>query len=222
MTMPLTAAPDRRLAAQAYEQLLDLIMSGRLQPGTMIHERRLAEHLSMSRTPLRDALLMLEHDGLVSRHGRSGLQVRHLDLAAFMETLAIRRLLEPEAARIAAGRIATEKLDDIRDRLGRLLARAAAPAAPDRGEVRALDEDLHGAIAQAAGNAQMETIIRTLRRQTLMFDLRSVPERVEDTCREHLTVVAALAAGDGDAAATAMRTHLDGVRRSIVARLAGA
>ena len=65
-------------------------------------------------------------------------------------------------------------------------------------------------------------IIRTLRRQTLIFDLRSMPERVADTCREHLAVVAALAAGDGDAAAEAMRTHLDGVRRSIVARLAGA
>ena len=72
MTMPLMA-PDRRLAAQAYEQLLDLIMSGALKPGTMIHERRLAEHLNMSRTPLRDALLLLERDGLVSRHGRSGL-----------------------------------------------------------------------------------------------------------------------------------------------------
>ena len=220
MTMPLMA-PDRTLSTQAYERLLDLIMSGVLKPGTIVHERRLAEHLSMSRTPLRDALLMLERDGLVSRLGRSGLQIRHLDLAAYMDNLAIRRLLEPEAARIAAGRVAADLLDDIRARLSALLARAAADAAPDRGEVRALDEDLHAAIARAAGNAQMEAVIRTLRRQTLIFDLRSVPERVEDTCREHLAVVGALAAGDGDAAAEAMRTHLDGVRRSIVARLAG-
>jgi DNA-binding GntR family transcriptional regulator len=219
MTMPLMA-PDRRLAAQAYEQLLDLIMSGALKPGTMIHERRLAEHLNMSRTPLRDALLLLERDGLVSRHGRSGLQIRHLDLAAFMDNLAIRRLLESEAARIAAGRVAPELLDDIRARLAAMLACVAA-AAPDRAEVRAIDEDLHAAITRAAGNAQMEEIIRTLRRQTLIFDLRSVPERLEDTCREHLAVVDALAAGSGEAAADAMRTHLDGVRQSIVARLAG-
>lgn len=220
MTMPLMA-PDRRLAAQAYEQLLDLIMSGALKPGTMIHERRLAEHLNMSRTPLRDALLMLERDGLVSRHGRSGLQIRHLDLAAFMDNLAIRRLLESEAARIAAGRVAPDLLDDIRARLAAMLACAAAATPPDRAEVRAIDEDLHAAITRAAANAQMEEIIRTLRRQTLIFDLRSVPERLEDTCREHLAVVDALAAGSGEAAADAMRTHLDGVRQSIVARLAG-
>jgi hypothetical protein len=46
--------PDKRLALQAYEQVLDLIMSGETKPGTVIQERRLAEHLQMSRTPLRD------------------------------------------------------------------------------------------------------------------------------------------------------------------------
>ena len=94
------------------------------------------------------------------------------------------------------------------------------PGAPDRGEVRSLDDDLHSAIVAAAGNRQMEAIVRTLRRQTQMFDLRSMPERLEDTCREHLAVVAALADGEGEAAAAAMRTHLDGVRQSIVQRLA--
>jgi DNA-binding GntR family transcriptional regulator len=221
LTPLLGASPDRRLAAQAYEQLLDLIMSGRLPPGTMIQERRLAEHLHMSRTPLRDALIMLEHDGLVSRPGGRGLQVRHLDLDGFIENLAIRLLLEPEAARLAAGRIPAAMLDGIRVRLEALLAGAVErPGAPDRSEVRSLDDELHSAITAAAGNRQMEAIVRTLRRQTQMFDLRSMPERLEATCREHLAVVAALAAGQRDAAADAMRTHLDGVRQSIVQRLA--
>jgi len=47
-----------------------------------------------------------------------------------------------------------------------------------------------------------------------------MPERLEDTCREHLAVVVAIADGEGEAAAAAMRTHLDGVRQSIVQRLA--
>lgn len=215
--------PEKRLAVQAYEQVLDLIMGGQLKPGTLIQERRLAEHLSMSRTPLRDALLMLEGEGLLERQGEKGMRVRFLDLEDFMENLSIRRLLEPDAARTAAGRVPADVLADLEHRLHDLLAAARDGARhPDRTVVRTLDEDLHNAISTAAQNRKMATIILILRRQTQMFDLRSVPERLESTCREHLAIVRALAAGDGEGAAEAMRVHLDGVRQSIVSRLSGA
>lgn len=213
--------PDKRLALQAYGQLLDLIMSGELKPGGLIQERRLAEHLSMSRTPLRDALLMLEGEGLVVRQAGRSLQVKHLDLADFMENLAIRRLLESEAARTAAGRVPPAELAVLDERLQGLLQLIQAGETPDRVVVRSVDEDLHGAIAEAAGNRQMAAIIRNLRRQTLMFDLRSIPERREATCREHLAIVKALTEGSGEAAAAAMTQHLDSVRQSIVRRLTG-
>lgn len=214
--------PDKRLAQQAYGQVLDLIMSGRLAPGTLIQERRLAEHLAMSRTPLRDALLMLEGEGLLVRRERRVLQVKFLDLEEFMENLSIRRLLEPEAARIAAGRLPASLLGDLAQRFADLLEAARSGAGAERADVRSVDDALHSAIAEAAGNRQMATIIQGLRRQTLMFDLKSVPERLEATCHEHAAIVAALAAGKGDAAAEAMRQHLDGVRASIIHRLSGA
>ncbi len=211
--------PDKRLALQAYEQVLDLIMSGSLKPGTLVQERRLAQHLDMSRTPLRDALLMLEGEGLLVRQQGRGLQVKQLNLDDFMDNLAIRRLLEPEAARIAAGRIAAGVLADLTARLRQVLEAAGNGGTPERAIVRELDDDLHRTIAEAAGNPQMAGIIQSLRRQTLMFDLRSVPERLEATCAEHLALVAALAEGGGAAAAEAMAIHLDGVRQSIVGRL---
>ncbi len=215
--------PEKRLAVQAYEQVLDMIMAGQLKPGTLIQERRLAEHLNMSRTPLRDALLMLEAEGLLDRQGAKGMQVRYLNLEDFMENLSIRRLLEPDAARTAAGRVPRDELDNLEERLNQLLASARQDARqPDRALVRSIDEDLHSAISTAAQNRKMATIILILRRQTQMFDLRSVPERLESTCVEHLAIVRALAAGDGDGAAEAMRVHLDGVRQSIIARLSGA
>jgi DNA-binding GntR family transcriptional regulator len=214
--------PDKRLAVQAYEQVLDLIMGGQLRPGTLIQERRLADHLNMSRTPLRDALLMLEGEGLLERHGAKGLQVKYLNLEDFIENLSIRRLLEPDAARAAAGRIPQNELDDLGKRLEDLLASARLDAQqPDRSIVRSVDEDLHNAISKAARNQKMASIIGNLRRQTQMFDLRSVPERLESTCVEHLAIVRALASGAGDAAEEAMRVHLDGVRQSIIARLSG-
>ncbi|MCZ8099896.1 MAG: GntR family transcriptional regulator [Burkholderiales bacterium] len=214
--------PEKRLAVQAYEQVLDMIMGGQLKPGTLIQERRLAEHLNMSRTPLRDALLMLEGEGLLDRQGAKGLQVRYLNLEDFIENLNIRRLLEPDAARTAAGHVPQDVLDNLEARLEDLLADARLDARqPDRSLVRSIDEDLHTAISTAAQNRKMATIILVLRRQTQMFDLRSVPERLESTCVEHLAIVRALSAGDGERAAEAMRVHLDGVRQSIIARLSG-
>lgn len=213
--------PDKRLALQAYEQVLDLIMSRRIAPGTLLQERKLAGHLQMSRTPLRDALLMLEGEGLLIRQGAKGLQVRSMDVRDYIENLSVRKLLEPEAARLAAGRIDNDHLDALAERFREMIAQASSSkSAPDRGDVRAIDDELHSMISEAAGNAQMATIVRNLRRQTQIFDLRSVPERFEVTCREHLAIVEALRRQNAEEAASAMRAHLDGVRHSIIARLA--
>lgn len=211
---------DKRLALQAYEQILNLILSGALEPGWMVTERRLAETLNMSRTPVRDALLILEGEGLLIRQGSRGLQVRQMRTEDYMDALQIRQLLEPEAARLAAGNIPTEKLDALTSELEALLKHAdEGNERADRAVVRELDDQLHGSIAEATGNPQLIQIIRTLRRQTQIFDLRSVPERLQSTCREHLDLIAALKAGDAALAAKTMSKHLDRVRGSIIRRL---
>jgi DNA-binding GntR family transcriptional regulator len=211
---------DKRLALQAYEQILNLILSGQAEPGLMITERRLADTLSMSRTPIRDALLMLEGEGLLIRQGSRGLQVKQMRIEDYMDALQIRHLLEPEAARLAAGRIPTDLLDELSATLKMLLDDAAdGTSKPERGSVRNVDDSLHGSIGDAAGNPQLAQIIRTLRRQTQIFDLRSVPERLESTCQEHLDIISALREGRGDDAADAMRQHLGQVRDSIIRRL---
>ncbi|QBY01345.1 GntR family transcriptional regulator [Rhodophyticola sp. CCM32] len=211
---------DKRLALQAYEKVLDLILSGEAQPGDLLNERRLAEHLDMSRTPVRDALLMLEGEGLLVRQGKRGLQIKQMRIEDYMDALQIRTFLEPEVARMAAMDLEEGALDDLAATLKQLVERAATGQARiERDEVRGVDEQLHGLIADAAGNQQLSSIIRMLRRQTQIFDLKRLPERLEDTCREHLAIIDALNSRRGDDAAAAMRTHLDKVRASIVARL---
>ncbi|WP_226628336.1 GntR family transcriptional regulator [Alloyangia pacifica] len=207
-------SPEKRLALQAYERILELIQGAELKPGELINERRMAETLSMSRTPVRDALLILEGEGLLIRQGRV-LQVKQLRLEDFMDALQVRLLLEPAVARLAAGRVSQDDIAAIRAQLEDLLASNAA----DRAKVRDVDELLHGKISDAADNPQLSQIILTLRRQTQMFDLRSIPERLEDTCNEHIAILDAVASGDGEAAAAAMTAHLDGVRDSIIKRL---
>jgi DNA-binding GntR family transcriptional regulator len=210
---------DTRLAPRAYERLLALILSGELGPGDVVNERRLADVLGMSRTPVRDALLMLETEGLVERQGNRGLQVRQMRIENYMEALQVRALLEPQTARMAAQHGRGLDWGALVARLDRLMATPAQEV--DRGEVRAIDDQLHGMISEASGNRQLSSIILTLRRQTQIFDLKSVPERLEDTCREHLEIIAHVREGDGERAADAMRKHLDGVRDSIIRCLSG-
>ncbi len=213
-------APDQRLAPQAYGQILDLILSRKAAPGDLLNERALAEMLEMSRTPIRDALLMLEAEGLLVRQGRRGLQVKQMRLEDMMDALQIRLLLEPAIARMAAGNVAEDALDALAEGFGRLLAAAEANGGGvDRDEARALDDRLHGLVSDTAGNPQLSSIVRTLRRQTQIFDIRSLPERATSTCREHMAIIEALRSGKGDRAARAMAKHIDGVRASIVARL---
>lgn len=211
---------DRRLALQAYEQILNLILEGQVEPGGTISERRLTETLNMSRTPVRDALLMLEGEGLLIRHGSRGLQVKQMKLEDYMDALQIRKMIEPEAARLAAGRMPVDGLDALIRTLESLLEDARkGQEKPERNIVRDVDDGIHGGIADAAGNPQLAQLIRSLRRQTQIFDLRSVPERLDSTCQEHIAILRAVRDNRPDDAAKAMREHLDGVRDSIIRRL---
>jgi len=211
-------APDKRLALQAYEQILEMILNGGARPGELVNERRLAESLSMSRTPVRDALLMLEGEGLLLRQGSRGLQVRQMRIEDYMDALQVRLLLEPTVAGMAAGNVPAATVQALRAQIAAL--RALPPDQPtDRALARDIDEGIHGAISAAVENRQLSAIIRTMRRQTQIFDLRSMPERLADTCAEHLALLDAVEAGDPERAAAAMAAHLARVRDSIIQRL---
>ena len=211
-------APDKRLALQAYEQILKMILNGGARPGELVNERRLAESLSMSRTPVRDALLMLEGEGLLLRQGSRGLQVRQMRIEDYMDALQVRLLLEPTVAGMAAGNVPAAAVQALRAQIAAL--RALPPDQPtDRALARDIDEGIHGAISAAVENRQLSAIIRTMRRQTQIFDLRSMPERLADTCAEHLAILDAVEAGDPERAAAAMAAHLARVRDSIIQRL---
>lgn len=213
-------AQDQRLAPKAYQRILDLILSGELEPGEHLNERELADMLKMSRTPIRDALLMLEAEGLIVRHGRLGVQIKQMRIDEFLDALQIRELLEPAVARMASGKVDDEELRRLEQTLHEILENTdASGRGVDRSQTRWIDDRLHGLILDSAGNPQLSNIVRNLRRKTQIFDLKNLPERTIATCREHQDIIAALRSGDGDKTALAMSRHLKQVRASIVARL---
>ena len=124
---------------------------------------------------------------------------------------------------MAAGKVAGDILDALEGDLKAVMNNAGPTGTDvDREQTRRIDEHLHGVITSAAGNPKLSSILLELRRQTQFFDLKSLPERVTDTCNEHMEIIAALRMGDGDRAARAITFYLDQVRASIIARLSRA
>jgi DNA-binding GntR family transcriptional regulator len=210
-----TAEWPKSLSDHAYERLLDMILSGELAGGTILQERRLAEALNISRTPTREALARLESEGLITRQFGRLLTVRELTVHEFIEILNVRMLLEVEAARLAAGNVSKERAREVRTAvLGLMNAEA-----PTVAQHWAVDDMVHGLVAEASGNHMLIALIRDLRRRTHMFDLRRIPTRFETSCREHLALVDAVEAGDADAARKVATTHIENVKLSIIDKL---
>lgn len=203
------------LSERAHRALMAMIVNGELAPNELITERQIAIQLGVSRTPLREAIRMLEGARLLERQRSGALVVRALPLEEFISILHVRRVLEGEAARLAAGRIPATELERLRARAQQVLD---APAEQELGEP-AGGEDLHRLIAAAAGNPVLQEMIESLRTRTAMFRFGRLPERRRDVIEEHLNVIAALSSADGDAAHAAMEHHIDQVRATLIAKL---
>lgn len=203
------------LSGQVYQQLIDLLVSGELRPGDVIVERRMAEFLNASRTPVREALGRLEAEGLVYKQANRGVTVSPFSTEAFVDLLNVRQVLESEAARLAAGRIPQARIEHIRQSLTEL----AAKASPTLSEVWAVDNLLHGEIAQASGNPLLAGMIEDLRRRTHVFNAYRAPTAHKFAEDENFVLLDAVASGDAERARLAMISHIDRVKTAIIDRL---
>lgn len=219
---------EQNLSAKAYDAILQMLIRRELPPNTVLQERRLAELLNISRTPVRDALTRLENEGLVSRAAGRTLVVRQFSIRELVETLHVRRTLEAEAARLAAGRVPVGELDELEASVRRLLEAEV----PNAEEDWLVDSKLHRMVSHYSGNLLLNQYIETLRLKTRMFNLSVAPERFESAHQEHLAIVqalkvgyhehlaiiAALRAGDAEEAQKAAAAHIDSVRQGIINR----
>ena len=158
-TAPVAAVQRPELADAAYAALARAIAVGELPAGAEINERRLAEQLGMSRTPLREALHRLSLEGLVTRLPQRGTTVTRLDAADIRDNMAVREAIELEmAARvIEAGatldsEVVAELLNRQREAVNRCDSRAFLEA----------DEQFHLYLVAASGNPRaLEAVRRT-------------------------------------------------------------
>lgn len=199
---PDVAAPTG--SESTYTRLKEEILLGTLPPGTRLVETILAERYAVSRTPVREALGRLVHDGLVERAER-GMCVRAYTAEEIFELYEVRQLLETAAARAAAAR--RTEFDIVH--LQTLTERLNQPDIPlaDRAP---LNREFHAAIWKAGHNS---ILVNTLDRLTLhilrhMSTTLTSPGRWEQALAEHGKIVEAITDGDGEAAGDLVSDHL--------------
>ncbi|MBA3803924.1 MAG: GntR family transcriptional regulator [Acidimicrobiia bacterium] len=198
----------RTLREVVAEEIRDMIRRGDLQPGERLLEDRLAEQLGVSRNPVREALRALENTGLVEVRPRRGAHVATLDPERAVELLELRAELEAFAAQLAARRRTPEQLDEIR---AVLESGREATAANDVVKAASAHRQFHLAIERAAANSYLGPAVEPLRAQTeLVFSLL-VDRRGIVGWSEHVDILAAIEAGDPDAAQRATRRHMSSV-----------
>jgi len=207
---------DESLAERAKQQIRQMILVGELPGGAVVQDRRLAEKLGLSRTPVREALGRLAGEGYLRRDRRI-LTVHSVSIEDVMEILATRRVLEGETARLATGRLAPARIAEIRAAVEGMVSAAAV----SHDKHWSVDDLVHLSIAEAGGNGLMARMVKDLRERTRMFGLARIPRRFDPGKGEHLAILAAIETGDAEAAARAMQSHIDNARQGILDLLAG-
>ncbi|CVI56272.1 hypothetical protein L905_05685 [Agrobacterium sp. TS43] len=203
---------NQPLAKQAYGKIIEMILSGALTPGDALQEAKLGDLLDMSRTPVREAIKRIEAEGLATQEGRF-LKIRRLKAEEVEEIFFLRQVLETHCARQAA--MARPELGELEARIRHL--QQHGPGEDD--EQRRVDDAFHRTLALSTGSEMMVSTIEDLRRRTCMFDHAQVPDRFLKSCDEHLEMIAALRAGDGERAGSLMARHIVHARDAILEKL---
>jgi DNA-binding GntR family transcriptional regulator len=190
--------------ADAYSLILEAIDTGLFRPGDRLVESELADRFGVSRTPIREALQRLETQSLLTRDGRS-LIVASLDHNQLAELYVVRGELEGLAARLAARHATPEEVRVLRDMLEADRALVNDPKALSRANRR-----FHKQIHLASHNRFLVKQLDLVHRSMALLATTSLAAegRSKGTLEEHENIVRAIEAGDGDAAAAALRDHI--------------
>ncbi len=214
MTQP---APAQSMVDLAYERIRQRILDNEWPPGHRALEQEVALALGMSRTPVREALVRLQNDGLVEvvpRHGMRVLPVSPTDMREIYEILTA---LECMAAELVAQRKPSD--DELVPLVKATQDMDAALAADDLDAWAAADERFHASLIELAGNRQLAATVWNYwdrAHRARMFSLRLRPKPVNST-QEHMALVDKLRAGDAKGAADINRAHRARASRELLA-----
>nr|WP_244650360.1 GntR family transcriptional regulator [Sphingomonas sp. CFBP 13706] len=210
----------RRLGDLAYRRILEGLFDRRLPAGSFISQNELVRLLDLPIQPLRDALRVLETEGILKIHARSGIEFLKADLELARSTYQFRSIIERSAARAYAETAESTDIVILVEAHNALLARVeleGATAAVQEA-MEQLEQRFHGSIIAALRNPMIETTARRLKNHVALIrlDLTFTVPRVIRTIREHLDVLDACLARDPAAAEAALGHHFQAALQRIL------
>lgn len=210
-----TSVPERRsLSAEAADSLRELILLEKLAPGTPVPERDLAEGLGISRTPLKDALRILEAEGLVEYGPTRRPRVADPSLEDIEQNIVVLSALEALAGDLACDVATLQDIEDIKALDASMRAISESDSALDFFH---LDMQFHARIVKAARNAPLALTHQQYNAR--LWRARFMSSRQEDrrdnTLAEHGAITTALSMRDHKRTASEMRKHLESTIRNL-------
>ena len=206
-------------SAIATEAIREAILDGSLRPGSRLKEEQLARKLGISRTPIREALLVLQSDGLIETTPNRGATVRSYAPADLDELYQLRALLEGHAARVAANHIGPDELVTLQESCERF------DGLRDVGDIEALvaeNQLFHETILHSTGSARLLEMVRKVVEVPLVhrsFLWYSDEQRLISG-HYHRQLASALEARNTERAESIMKAHVQEARDFLVAEAA--
>ncbi|MDB5407403.1 MAG: transcriptional regulator, GntR family [Rhodospirillales bacterium] len=210
----LAVTAGKSLRDLAYEAIKHRIIACTFKPGEYINEAYVSATLGFGRTPVHQAIDRLMLEGMVEVIPRKGVIVKPVSLQEVMEIIEVRLLNETYCVRLAAERADDTDIAALSD----ILARAKEwTAVRNVEQMMLLDREFHLVLARAAKNAVLGEILRKLHERSLRFWFISLnaPNRHDSVQDQHDAILAAIRDHDPDAAAAAMRAHIESFRSNV-------
>ena len=197
----------------AYEVLLDAIISGNLEIGEKLNQEELSKQLNMSRTPIRDALIRLNNEKLITK-GENGSYVYRIDIKDYMEFCEFRLMIEETAAYYAARSISVKQLAELKKIMDQYVE---ACANHETNKVWKLDDMFHSHIILASMNSYIIEAYKSIAvKKKIYLSYMKTTDDLEIAKKKHIDIYNAINSANENLAKECMHNHLSWYFRGLI------
>lgn len=214
----------KTMSEQVYNLLREKIMNQEIMPGEVLLEVEVSKALGVSRTPVREAFRLLQHDDLVYRNPRGGVSVTELTMSDLREVSDLRLVFEVHAIERTCDRITDEELEELEStviEVGKIFERAGSDEDLDLVKLGELNTKFHDILYQAAGSNYLTRILETIRLPILRyrpFSLETKKQR-DRSWQEHKLMIQYLRNHDKTSLKKLVKKHIKDAGDAIARKL---